>query len=203
MTTKDKDIICAEQIILRACANGTASPEDAFDELYKLYAPLMRGWLMVGVRRTEVDDLFQDVWMIFYRRWHEWRFLPEMDHPEARPVASFLYRTFCFVLEGYRRRALRMPEPLNEIEVSDTLFGEKKMVQQTELGLCLNLARRICPPEEIDVLLGKLAGIPGREIAKTHSITEAQVDHRFRNAIARLQKRMKITNTLGEEKKHA
>jgi DNA-directed RNA polymerase specialized sigma24 family protein len=40
------------------------------------------------------------------------------------------------------------------------------------------------------VLLAKLAGVPAREIARALSVTESTVDHKFRNAIARLQKRL-------------
>ena len=54
----------------------------------------------------------------------------------------------------------------------------------------LDLARELCAPEEMEVLLAKLAGVPGREIARTLDVTEAVVDHRFRNAVGRLQKRV-------------
>ena len=46
---------------------------------------------------TAVDDLAQDVWLIFYSRFRRWEFGTEMESPEARPVLSFLFRTCQFV----------------------------------------------------------------------------------------------------------
>ena len=40
------------------------------------------------------------------------------------------------------------------------------------------------------MLTAKLAGISAREIARTLQMTEAAVDHRFRNAIARIRERL-------------
>ena len=59
-----------------------------------------------------------------------------------------------------------------------------------EAGRALGLARRSCPAEELDVLLPKLAGVPAREIAQALAISEPMVDHRFRNALARIKKVM-------------
>jgi DNA-directed RNA polymerase specialized sigma24 family protein len=55
------------------------------------------------------------------------------------------------------------------------------------LNRCLALARQISTPEEMDVLMGKLSGVPAAEIARSIGATEAAVDHRFRNALARLR----------------
>ena len=56
---------------------------------------------------------------------------------------------------------------------------------QTDPG---NRGLVLIPPDELDVLLPKLAGVPAREIAQTLGITEPVVDHRFRNALARIRK---------------
>jgi DNA-directed RNA polymerase specialized sigma24 family protein len=42
------------------------------------------------------------------------------------------------------------------------------------------------------VLLAKLAGMSAREVAGTLSITEAVVDHRYRDALARLRSKLKV-----------
>ena len=49
------------------------------------------------------------------------------------------------------------------------------------------------------MLLTKLAGVPAREIARTLGLSEAIVDHRFRDALARLKTRLspKSTRTKG------
>ena len=176
--------------ILRGREGGELSCDMAFDRFYQLYAPLVRGWVVISVRSADADDIVQDVWAIFYQRWRSWRFLPEMYAAEARPVLSFLYRTSRFLLEGHRRRAMRAHEPLGDLEVADDPDQADRMLRSVEFGQCLNVARKVCPQEEMDVLLARLSGIAGREVAEALSITEAVVDHRFRKAISRLQKKM-------------
>jgi RNA polymerase sigma factor (sigma-70 family) len=186
------DAASPEQPILRARARGQVSAETAFEQLYALYAPAVLGWLVLRVEASDADDLLQDVWMVFYRRWQRWQFSPEMEAPEARPVLSFLFRTCHFVLKGHRRRQeFRTHDPMDAAEATDHSTGPRQLLRRVELGRCLELVRRLCPPLEQEVLLAKLAGVPAREIARTLDITELAVDHRFRNAIARLQKHFK------------
>ena len=192
-----------EPSILRARTRGEVSADAAFEQLYALYAPVVLGWLMMRVRAAEADDLFQDVWIVFYNRWRRWQCLPEMEAPEARPVLSFLFRTCHYVLQGHRRRAARVHESLESVEVPDGSAGARHMDQQVEFGRCLELARKLCSPEEVDVLLAKLAGVPAREIARTLNITEPVVDHRFRDAIARLQEQLQPKAAGGGQKKYA
>lgn len=192
-----------EQAILRARARGKVSCDAAFEQLHALYAPAVMGWLVLRVPAVEADDLFQDVWTVFYGRWRNWRHLPEMEAPDARPVLSFLYRTCHFVLHGHRRRAPDVHEPLEAVEIFDDASGPEKLLQQVEFGRCLRLAREICPPEELDVMLAKLAGVPAREIARTLAVSEAMVDHRFRNAVARLQKQLMHRGRPVREKENA
>ncbi len=181
-----------EPQILRARAEGRVSPDASFEQLYGLYAPLVAAWFQVRVSPDVADDLFQDVWTIFFNRWQRWELLPEMMHPEAKPVLSFLFRTAHFVLIGYRRQGANRPqESLDGIEMPDRQRSPERMQHQLEVGRTLALARKLCPPEELDVLLAKLAGVPAREIARTLAVSEPVVDHRFRNAIGRLRQQLK------------
>jgi len=59
-----------------------------------------------------------------------------------------------------------------------------------QLGECLAAAKVSCTDQERAVLTAKLAGVPAREIARTLRITEAAVDHRFRNAVARIREHL-------------
>jgi DNA-directed RNA polymerase specialized sigma24 family protein len=70
--------------------------------------------------------------------------------------------------------------------------GPETLLRDLEAWKALSLARRICPEEELDVLLAKLAGMSAREVAGTPSITEAVVDHRYRDALARLRSKLKV-----------
>src|SRR5882672_7755046 len=94
-----------EAAILTACADRKLSKDEAFEELYRMYAPAVLGWLTLLVSRPSVDDLMQDVWTVFFQRWQRWEHLPEMEAPEAKPVLSFLFRTVQFVAKAHRRTA--------------------------------------------------------------------------------------------------
>lgn len=175
-----------ERSILRARALGEVSADGSFEDLYRLYGPTVRAWLRFRVPAPVADDLMQDVWLIFHGRWQRWDFRPEMEAEGARPVLSFLFRTCHFVLRGHRRRAGR-EESAEGLEAVDE-GGAERVMREVEAGRALGLARRLCPAEELDVLLAKLAGVPAREIAQALAISEPVVDHRFRNALARVRK---------------
>ncbi|MFQ5788930.1 MAG: RNA polymerase sigma factor [Acidobacteriota bacterium] len=170
------------------------SCDAAFEQLYEEYGSVVLGWLAVRVAPAAVDDLFQDVWLIFYARWRRWQFPAAMESPEARPVLSFLFRTCQYVVQGHRRLvSARARKQLDEQELADSRSAPDRLLRQVELGRCLSLARKVCPTTELDVLLAKLAGVPAREIARALGVTEAMVDHRYRSALARLRKEMKLS----------
>lgn len=180
-----------EQEILRSRARGEVSADAAFERLYALHHPAVRAFLRLRARAAEAEDLVQDVWMIFHHRWRRWEFRPEMEAAEARPVLSFLYRTCQFVLQGHWRRAARAEEPIADRDAADARQGAERLLRDVEVGRCLGLAREVCTPGELEVLLAKLAGVPAREIARGLGITEAVVDHRFRGSLERLRKRLR------------
>lgn len=182
-----------ENRVLRARALGEVSADAAFETLYREYGRLVLGWLAVRVDASVVDDLAQDVWLIFYNRFRRWEFGTEMESPEARPVLSFLFRTCQFVARGYKRLASsRIVDSLqapDEVPVDD---DRTSILRKLEATRALAIARSACRESEVDVLLAKLSGMSAREIAQTLSISESVVDHRYRNAIAKLR------NALGE-----
>jgi RNA polymerase sigma-70 factor, ECF subfamily len=190
-----------EQSTLRARARGELSADAGFERLHALYSPAVLAWLRLRLPRADAEDLQQDVWMVFYDRWRRWEFPPEMLAAEARPVLSFLFRTCHFVLKGHARRAaVRAEQPLDSAGEARASDGGDSAL---ELGRCLDLARRICPREEQEVLAAKLAGVPAREIAHALSISPAVVDHRFRGAIARLKRRLGAGRAAARRRAHA
>lgn len=188
---KGPDPARSEQQILRARARGEVSAEVSFEQLYTLYGKPVLAWIAMRAGPGHVDDLFQDVWMIFFRRWQGWQFLPEMEAEGAKPVLSFLFRTCHLMLQGHRRKQQAKPQQdVEAVDVPDASGGAAQMIEQIELGRCLKLAREICPHEELDVLLAKLSGVPTREIAQAMKMSEPVVDHKFRDAVARLKERL-------------
>ncbi len=180
-----------ENRVLRARAQGEVSADAAFETLYREYGRTVSAWLAVRVDSAVVDDLAQDVWLIFYSRFRRWEFGTEMESTEARPVLSFLFRTCQFVAQGHKRLASsRVVEPLETPESVPVANGRDSMLRRLEATRALAIAKSVCPENEVDVLLAKLAGMSAREIASTLAVSEAVVDHRYRNAIAKLRKKL-------------
>ena len=179
----------AESSILRDWAAGTLSTDDAFARLYETYGPIVHAWLVVRTRGADADDLFQDVWTIFCRRWREWK-TESTAAADARPVLAFLFRTCHLVLLAHRRIAQhRTMSPLNEWPhpIAD---GEREATTHVQLGECLAAAAECCTDEELAVFTAKLAGLRDRDIAHTLGLTEPAVDHRFRAVVTRIRERL-------------
>jgi len=192
--------LSSEHAVLRASADGRVSSEEAFDRLYSLYAGPVMAWLRLRARYDAADDLFQEVWRIFLGRWRNWQNSPGMDDPDAKPVLSFLYRTSHFVLKSYERKE-RMMQPLED--AANTESDPHAIARTIDFGRCLAMAKQVCSHEELDVLAAKLAGVPAREIARTFDLTEAVVDHRYRDAIARVRRRLRIGAKGAKREGHA
>lgn len=71
-----------------------------------------------------------------------------------------------------------------------TIFYHRWRRWEQRPGMDVPEARPVLRPEDLDVLLAKLAGVPAREIAGTLGVTESVVDHRFRNALTRVRTRL-------------
>src|SRR5207244_12462511 len=87
----------SEAAILAACANRKLSKDDAFEELYRMYAPTVLGWLVLRVALTSVDDLMHVVWTVFFQRWQHCEQLLEHTSLVKKPDHSFCVRSIQLV----------------------------------------------------------------------------------------------------------
>jgi len=175
--------LASEHPILQARASGEVSADVSFEQLYDLYQRPVYAWLSLRLPASDADDLAQDVWTIFYRRWQAWRFPAELV-PEAKPVLSFLYRTCHLTLAAFRRMQER--DRAGDLEQADGLAAPiGRWQRDLEVRQCLSAARGACSRDELEILLGKLTGVSARIIARTLGVTESAVDHGYRRAIAK------------------
>jgi DNA-directed RNA polymerase specialized sigma24 family protein len=182
------ELASPEVPILQARFSGRMSPREGFERFFALYERIVRGWLLVRVAATHAEDLSQDVWTIFYRRWQTWDDRPGLEGAGARPVLSFLFRTCCLVVQGHRRSQAAHPAvPLEEAEDTAPLDAAAAMLSRVQLGECLRTLRDRCSEEEQSIVLAKLAGLAARDIARGLRLSEAVVDHRYRRALARVK----------------
>src|SRR5262245_17963837 len=175
--------LASEHPILQARASGEVSADVSFEQLYDLYQRPVYAWLSLRLPASDADDLAQDVWTIFYRRWQAWRFPAELV-PEAKPVLSFLYRTCHLTLAAFRRMQKR--DRADDLErAGEVVAPAGSRHRDLDVRQCLCVARDACSPDELEILLGKLTGVSARTIARTLGVTESAVDHGYRRAIAK------------------
>ena len=175
--------LASEHLILQARASEEVSADVSFEQLYDLYKRPVYAWLSLRLTPSDADDLAQDVWTIFYRRWQAWRFPAELV-PEAKPVLSFLYRTCHLTLAGFRRTQER--DRADDLEQAGEVPAPiERWHRDLEVQQCLTAAKDACSPEELEILIGKLTGVSARTIARTLGATESAVDHGYRRAIAK------------------
>ena len=174
----DEEKLPLEHGIVSARMCGAMSVDTSFERLYRMYAPVVIGWLAIRVEPHAVDDLLQDVWTVFYGRWRAWQQPAELDTPEARPVLSFLFRTVHLATKAHRR-AWRVHEPIEKHHLTD----EGTMTH--------------CSEVDVAILTGKLAGISARDIARTLEISESAVDHRYRNTLGFLRQQLQSAKSGG------
>src|SRR5262245_59711649 len=175
--------LASEHLILQARASGDVSADVSFEQLYELYQRPVYAWLSLRLPPSDADDLAQDVWTIFYRRWQAWRFPPELP-AEAKPVLSFLYRTCHLTLTGFRR--LQARHCADDLEQVGQLAAPlDSWHRDLEVRQCLSAAREACSSDELEILVGKLTCVSARSIAQALGVTESAVDHRYRRAIAK------------------
>ena len=175
--------LASEHSILQARASGEVSADVSFEQLYALYQQPVYAWLSLRLPASDADDLAQDVWTIFYRRWQSWRFPAELVR-EAKPVLSFLYRTCHLTLAAFRRMQER--DRASDLEQAGPVAAPIGSWQRDlEVRQCLAAAREACSSDELEILLGKMTGVPARAIARTLGLTESAVDHGYRRALAK------------------
>jgi DNA-directed RNA polymerase specialized sigma24 family protein len=176
-------LLASEHPILQARASGEVSADVSFEHLYELYKRPVHTWLSLRLAASDADDLAQDVWTIFYRRWQTWRFPAELP-VEAKPVLSFLYRTCHLTFAGFRR--LKERHRAGDLEqAGDLAAPADSWHRDLEVRQCLSAAREACSSDELEILVGKLTGVSARTIARTLGVTESAVDHGYRRAIAK------------------
>ena len=192
----DEQQLPPENGIVSARMRGAMSIDGSFERLYRIYAPVVIGWLALRVEPFAVDDLLQDVWTVFYGRWRSWQQPAELDRPEARPVLSFLFRTVHLATKAHRR-ARRVHEQIEEHEPTDARTMPERLIDGLTVARCLDFAKRHCGEDDVAILTGKLAGISAKEIARTLGISESAVDHRYRNTLGYLRQHLQSAESGG------
>jgi RNA polymerase sigma-70 factor (ECF subfamily) len=138
----------------------------AFERLWKLYAPTVKGILLTMVQQGDAEDLTQEVAMSALTA------LPSLDHPESFPG------WVCAIARNVARDRLRTVnqerghgdasvdvEELPAVKCGDSAEADEIIAQIRELPEC----------NREPLMLRLLLGMTGPEIARKTGLTEGSV----------------------------
>lgn len=135
--------------------------EQAFAELYKLYAPMVHAIMLARVPVTEVDDLVQDVFLTAYRRLSSLR-----DENAFGGWLAMIARNRA--MDFYRQR--RQTEELQE-----SFAHASRSEADAEANKVLEMIRELPESYRETLIMRLVEGMTGPEIAERAGLTPASV----------------------------
>jgi RNA polymerase sigma-70 factor (ECF subfamily) len=147
-----------EALLVQAVRQGE---QEAFAELYSLYAPMVHGILLARVPWAEVDDLLQDVFLVAFKKLNSLR-----DEAAFGAWLAMIARNRA--MDFHRRRR-------DTEELSDDLAAQGSSEADREAA---NVLEVICVLPEAyreTLVLRLVEGMTGPEIADRTGLTPASV----------------------------
>ncbi len=149
----------AFELVTRACSGDRR----AFDEIYRMFAPLVHGVLVSGLRLDEVDDAVQEV---FLSAWRGLSALRDRDHVGAWLATIARNR-------ASRTRARRAGE--SELPDAHPEDGAARPDVRVEGREILGVLRTLPPAYRETLSLRLVEGMSGPEIAAATGLTHGSV----------------------------
>ena len=150
--------------------------QEAFNQLYRKFAPLVHGILLARVRRDEVDDLVQEVFLAAYSN------LSGLKNPHS--FGAWLGTTARNrATEFYRR------ERLTE-ELTDALPDKNQA--RSEAAEILQTIRALPETYRETLILRLVEGLSGKEIAEQTGLTPESVRVNLHRGMKMLREKLGI-----------
>lgn len=153
--TAARKISAQAQIVERVC-QGDA---DAFGELYRMFAPMVHGIILARVRRDEVDDIVQEVFLSAFKNLKTLR--------DASAVGAWL----AMIARNRAAEFYRSARPTEEL--SETL--REKEDCRTQAREILKAIRSLPDTYRETLVLRLVEGMTGPEIAAQTGLTPESV----------------------------
>jgi len=160
------------QIVSRVAAGDA----DAFGELYKMFAPMVHGIILARVRRDEVDDIVQEVFLSAYKN------LKSLRTGEA--VGAWLAMIA-------RRRAAEFYRSARPTEELSEDLREKEN-PRTEAREILRAIRELPDAYRETLVLRLVEGMTGPEIAERTGLTPESVRVNLHRGMKLLKEKLGI-----------
>jgi RNA polymerase sigma-70 factor (ECF subfamily) len=143
------------RLVERICGGD----KEAFAEFYKMFAPLVHGIILARVRRDEVDDIVQEVFIAAYKNLYNLR--------DKNAVGGWL----AMIARNQANEFYRREKPTEEI--SDDLPEKHK--PETEAHEILEAIRSLPETYRETLILRLVEGMTGAEIAERTNLTPESV----------------------------
>ncbi len=148
----------------------------AFDELYRMFAPMVHGIILARVRRDEVDDIVQEVFLSAYKNLHSLR--------EASAIGAWL----AMIARNRAAEFYRRERPTEEL--SEDL--REKETHKTEAREILKAIRALPDAYRETLVLRLVEGMTGPEIAERTNLTPESVRVNLHRGMKLLRERLGV-----------
>jgi len=163
----------APVLIVERVRQGDAA---AFDELYRMFAPMIHGIILARVRRDEVDDIVQEVFLSAFKNLHSLR--------EASAVGAWL----AMIARNRAAEFYRRDRPTEEL--SEDL--REKETHKTEAREILKAIRALPDAYRETLCLRLVEGMTGPEIAERTNLTPESVRVNLHRGMKLLREKLGI-----------
>ena len=160
------------QIVSRAVEGDT----EAFGELYKMFAPMVHGIILARVRRDEVDDIVQEVFLAAYKNLSTLR--------DNGAVGAWL----AMIARNRAAEFYRTARPTEEL--SEDL--REKENRKTEAREILKTIRSLPDTYRETLVLRLVEGMTGPEIAERTGLTPESVRVNLHRGMKLLKEKLGI-----------
>lgn len=160
------------RLVERICAGD----EDAFGELYKMFAPLVHGILLARVPFDEVDDLVQEVFISAYKN------LPNLREKNA--VGAWL----AMIARNRAAEFYRQKRPTEELS-EEIRHHDRPLAEANEI---LTAIRALPETYRETLVLRLVEGMTGAEIAEQTNLTPESVRVNLHRGMKLLRQKLGI-----------
>ena len=153
-----------------------AGDQNAFDDFYRMFAPMVHGILLARIPRDEVEDIVQDVFLQAYRKLHTVR-----DQNAVGGWLAMIARNSA--AEYYRSR--KQTEELPEYVV----HYDRPTAEANEI---LRTIRSLPEAYRETLILRLVEGMTGAEISEKTGLTELSVRGNLHRGMKILKQKLRI-----------
>ncbi len=172
-TTPVQEMVRAEARLVKRVCDGD---QEAFGELYKLFAPMVHGIILARVPRDEVDDIAQNVFLSAYKNIHTLR--------DYNAVGAWL----AMIARNHSNEFYRRVKPTEELS-EEMSYKDSPLTEAREI---LAAIQSLPDAYKETLVLRLVEGMTGPEIAERTGLTPESVRVNLHRGMKLLRQKMGI-----------